>query len=64
MKNDKGNEQGSIIIGLLGILFVGLKLGGVIDWSWWLVLLPFYGGISLALVFILILLIANALKRK
>lgn len=27
---------------LLGLLFVGLKLGGLIAWSWWLVLLPFY----------------------
>jgi hypothetical protein len=24
----------------LTILFVGLKLAGYIDWSWWLVLLP------------------------
>lgn len=24
------------------ILFVGLKLGGVIDWPWWLVLAPFW----------------------
>ena len=28
--------------GSLTILFVGLKLTGYIDWSWWLVLLPFY----------------------
>lgn len=26
---------------LLGLLFVGLKLGGVIAWSWFFVLLPF-----------------------
>lgn len=24
----------------LALLFIGLKLGGVIDWSWWLVMLP------------------------
>ncbi len=28
--------------GLLGLLFIGLKLGGVIDWSWWWVLAPFW----------------------
>jgi len=28
--------------GLLTVLFVGLKLTGYIDWSWWLVLLPMY----------------------
>ena len=26
----------------LGLLFIGLKLTGHIDWSWWFVLLPFY----------------------
>lgn len=26
---------------LLGLLFIGLRLGRVIDWSWILVLLPF-----------------------
>lgn len=29
-------------LGLLAILFIGLKLGHVITWSWWLVLLPLY----------------------
>jgi hypothetical protein len=28
---------------LLGLLFIGLKLAGCIDWSWLLVLLPLYG---------------------
>lgn len=41
---------GTSTLGLLGLLFVGLKLGGVIGWSWWLVLLPFYAGIAIALV--------------
>ena len=27
-------------LGLLGLLFIGLKLGGVIAWSWWFVLSP------------------------
>lgn len=34
--------------GLLTILFVGLKLGGVISWSWWWVLSPLW--ISFGLV--------------
>lgn len=28
--------------GLLAILFIGLKLGGVITWSWWWVLSPLW----------------------
>jgi hypothetical protein len=30
------------IIGLLGIVFVTLKLTEYINWSWWLVTLPFW----------------------
>ena len=28
--------------GLLGILFIALKLLGYIDWAWWLVLAPIW----------------------
>jgi uncharacterized membrane protein len=31
---------------LLGLLFIGLKLGGVIDWSWWWVLCPLWGPLA------------------
>ena len=37
----------------LGLLFIGLKLGGIIDWSWWLVLSPFYFGILIVCQFFL-----------
>ncbi len=36
-------------LSLLTVLFIGLKLGGVIHWSWWLVLLPLYGPLLLLL---------------
>jgi hypothetical protein len=29
-------------IGMLTVLFIGLKLTAVIDWSWWFVLMPLY----------------------
>lgn len=35
--------------GLLAVLFIGLKLGGVIDWSWLWVLSPLWIPIVLAL---------------
>jgi membrane-bound ClpP family serine protease len=37
------------VLGLLGVAFVVLKLTGVIDWSWWWVTLPFWGGLALVL---------------
>jgi succinate dehydrogenase hydrophobic anchor subunit len=35
------------VCGLLGVVFVTLKLCGVIDWSWWWVTSPFWGPIAL-----------------
>lgn len=29
-----------MLLSLLTILFVGLKLTGFIDWSWWFVVMP------------------------
>lgn len=46
---------GISFLSLLGIAFIVLKLTNVIDWSWWLVLLPLYGGLVIWIIFILIL---------
>ena len=40
--------------GLLFLLFLGLKLGKIIDWSWWWVTSPLWGGFALILIFVLI----------
>lgn len=34
---------------LLFLVFLVLKLTEVIDWSWWLVTLPLYGGLAFVL---------------
>jgi hypothetical protein len=31
------------LFGILGCIFIVLKLCGTIDWSWWWVLAPFWG---------------------
>ena len=36
-------------MGLLTILFIGLKLAGYITWSWWIVTLPLWGGVALVI---------------
>ena len=38
--------------GLLAILFIGLKLGGVINWSWWWVVSPIWIPVAIALALI------------
>lgn len=37
---------------VLTLIFIVLKLCEVITWSWWLVLLPFYGPVILGLILI------------
>lgn len=50
MSNESTSSGGIGVCGLLGVAFVILKLCGVIDWSWWWVTAPFWGGIAIALV--------------
>lgn len=40
-----------LLTGLLTVLFIALKLTGVIDWSWLWVLAPFWGPFAAALAF-------------
>lgn len=59
MSNNSNN--GSVgCLTTIGIVFVILKLVGVIDWSWWFVLMPFYLGIA---GYIIMLVIAAGLGR-
>lgn len=43
-------NQGIGFFGILAITFIILKLCGVIKWSWWLVLLPLYGGLVMGML--------------
>lgn len=54
---------GTSFISLLQILFIGLKLCGVINWSWWWVLAPTWISISLVVLIIIIVLIVVAIKK-
>lgn len=54
--SDKKNSSSSGGLGLgsvLGVVFIVLKLVGVIDWSWWWVLSPFW--ISWALTILILI---------
>ncbi|OMC55434.1 hypothetical protein A5747_13680 [Mycobacterium sp. IS-836] len=42
------------VLPLLGVLFVGLKLGHVVNWPWLWVLLPFWGGLALSAAIIVV----------
>lgn len=50
---------GSVFYFLLFLLFLGLKLGHVIDWSWWWITAPLWGGIAIVIVIFIIVFIVG-----
>lgn len=40
--NNSSSSSGLGLGGVLGVVFIILKLVGVINWSWWWVLSPFW----------------------
>ena len=54
-KNSKSSGLG--ISAVLQVVFLVLKLTGLIDWSWWLVLVPLWTDIGFGLLFIILALI-------
>ena len=52
--NDNTSSGGIGFVGLLTILFIALKLTGVIAWSWWWVLSPLWIGAIITAVVLLI----------
>lgn len=53
-------DTSGLILGLLGIVFVVLKLLGKISWSWWWVLAPFWAPVALVLgILVIVAIIAG-----
>jgi hypothetical protein len=68
MSYQSSSSSGGVdLFGLLGLLFIGLKLGGVIRWSWWLVTLPLWGGAALTAVLavgVAVVMVIGALTKR
>jgi len=62
MSKESSSSSGIGFIGLLTVLFIGLKLTNYITWSWWWVLSPLW--INVLAVFILLAGIALIEKIK
>jgi len=63
MSKESSSSGGIGVFGLLGVAFVVLKLTGYIDWSWWYVTLPFWGGAAFVLGVLLIALLFAAVAE-
>lgn len=62
-KNSSSSGGGVGFVGLLTILFIGLKLTGHIDWSWWWVLSPIWIVASIIIFLIAVIGISSAVRR-
>ena len=63
MSDSSSSSSGVGVFGLMGICFVVLKLTGFINWSWWWVTAPFWGGTAIFMSIIGIVGIVFALKK-
>ena len=54
-------DFGGVFLPLLTILFIGLKLTGYINWSWWWVLAPIWIPVVIAIIVLMLALLALVL---
>lgn len=64
MEKSNNTSTGVGFLGLLGIVFITLKLCHVITWSWWLVLLPLWVPIVIGIGGLLIVAYCYAIQLK
>lgn len=61
--NNKQASSGIGFTGLLTIVFIVLKLCGIITWSWWWVLSPLWISTILWVIFVVIALLVEGWKN-
>ena len=64
MSEQKNQNWGGGFLGLLTLLFIGLKLTGQIAWSWWWVLSPFWVPFAFVVVLLIIVGIGYLVKES
>lgn len=60
-KTKEAVSSGATFFEMLLLLFLGLKLGNVITWSWWWVFAPLWGPVALLGIVVLVMVIYIAL---
>lgn len=64
MGNTKTEVRGIGFFGLLGVVFITLKLTGNIDWSWWWVTIPLWGGAAISFIFFVLIIFIIWLTQR
>jgi hypothetical protein len=63
MSDNGGKSGGMSLMSGMFLLFLGLKLGKVIDWSWWWVTSPLWISAALLLFIAIIVTILTIMKK-
>lgn len=63
-ENKNVSSGGIGFVGVLQIVFIVLKLCGVINWAWWIVLAPLWGSAALTIIMIAVILILVPVKNS
>mgnify|MGYP003594509084 CR=1 FL=1 len=64
MSKSSSSSSGIGVLVILGVAFIVLKLTGHINWSWWWVTVPFWGGFALAIILMLFVGVFFAIKKS
>lgn len=64
INNNNVSASGIGFTGLLTIVFIALKLLGVVNWSWWWVLSPIWIGVALFVVVLIVLIVIAVIQSR
>lgn len=64
LKRKDSRVKGIGLVAGLFLLFLGLKLGGVIDWSWWWVFSPYWIPYLIQLVVFGLFIVAAGFSKR
>lgn len=62
--NNSSSSRGVGPLGLMFLIFMTLKLTGFINWSWWWVTAPLWGGFALIFLGIIIWVAIKKILKK
>ena len=64
MKNNKNTNKSIGLFDILLVIFIVLKLTGLINWSWWWVLSPIWIAVLILLFGFIVALIIKGVRKK
>ena len=62
--SSSSSSSGVGFLGALFLLFLGLKLCHVIDWSWWFITMPLWGGFAILIAIVAVAFPVYLIKER